>query len=76
MFRPCWFMFRKKLFVTITLGLHFTVEGACPDRGEFTPPKTTQYTVNSSFSRKCTVQLQCNGNENFSLKIKQQGRNM
>jgi hypothetical protein len=29
----------------------------------FTPPKTTQYTVNSTFSLKCKVQPQCNGNE-------------
>jgi hypothetical protein len=25
------------------------------DRGEFTPPKTTQYTVNSTFSFNCEV---------------------
>jgi hypothetical protein len=29
MFRPCWVIFREKLFVTITLGLHFTVEWEC-----------------------------------------------
>jgi hypothetical protein len=27
-----------------------------PDRGEFTAPKTTQYTVNSTFSLNCKVQ--------------------
>jgi hypothetical protein len=33
-------------------------------REEFKPPKTTQYTVNSTFSLNCKVQPQCNGNEN------------
>jgi hypothetical protein len=26
MFRPCWVIFREKLFVTVTVRLHFTVE--------------------------------------------------
>jgi hypothetical protein len=26
MFRPCWVIFRQKLFVTVTLGLHFIIE--------------------------------------------------
>jgi hypothetical protein len=29
MFRPCWVIFREKLFVTVTLGLHFTVAWEC-----------------------------------------------
>jgi hypothetical protein len=47
-----------------------------PDRGEFTPPKATQYTVNSTYSLNGKVQPQCNGNEKFSLKMTQQDRNM
>jgi hypothetical protein len=43
---------------------------------EFTPPKTTQYTVNSTFSLNCKVQPSCNDNKKFSLKMTQQGRNM
>jgi hypothetical protein len=35
-----------------------------------------QYTVNSTFSLNYKVQPQCNGNEKFSLKTTQQGRNM
>jgi hypothetical protein len=27
-----------------------------PDRGEFTPPKRTQYTINSTFSLNCKAQ--------------------
>jgi hypothetical protein len=55
-------------------GLHRAC--TCPDRGEFTPPKTTQYTVNSTFSLNCKVQPYCNGNGKFSLKMTQQGRDM
>jgi hypothetical protein len=29
MFRPCWVIFREKLFVTVTVRLHFTVEWEC-----------------------------------------------
>jgi hypothetical protein len=60
-----------ELFVTVTLGLHYAVGRKCAvdcvlhcfwrrelsaDRIEFTPPKTTQYTVNSTFSLNCIVQ--------------------
>jgi hypothetical protein len=46
-----------ELFVIVTLGLHFIVPAAAGrDRREFTPPKTTQYTVNSTFSLKYRVQ--------------------
>jgi hypothetical protein len=38
-----------EIFVTVTLGPGL-------DRGGFTPPKTTQYTVNSTFSLNCKVQ--------------------
>jgi hypothetical protein len=34
-------------------------------RYRYTPPKTTQYTVNSTFSLNCKVQSQCNGIETF-----------
>jgi hypothetical protein len=45
-----------ELFVTVALGLHFRVRGGrTADREEFTPPKTTQYTVNSTFSLNCKV---------------------
>jgi hypothetical protein len=68
MFRPCWVIFRENFFVIVTLRLHFTVEWECgvgcvlwlcsagPDRGGFTPPKATQYTVNSTFSLNYKVQ--------------------
>jgi hypothetical protein len=55
---------------------HSPQSSSGPDRGEFTPLKTMQYTVNSTFSLNCKVQPQCNGNEKFSLKMTQQGRNM
>jgi hypothetical protein len=61
-----------ELSVTVTLRLHFTVEWECAVdcvlctggvkslrsrlEREFTPPKTTQYTVNSTFSLNCKVQ--------------------
>jgi hypothetical protein len=67
-----------ELFVIVTLRLHFTVEWECAvycvleawtlrrrsrHGGEFTPPKTTQYTVNSTFSLDYKVQPECNGNK-------------
>jgi hypothetical protein len=45
-----------ELSVTVTVGLHFTFEWNVLDCGEFTPPKTTQYTINSTFSLNCEVQ--------------------
>jgi hypothetical protein len=33
------------------------------DHREFTPPKTTQYTVNSTFSLNCKVHPYCNDNK-------------
>jgi hypothetical protein len=59
-----------ELFVIVTLGLHFIVECECAvdcvlrcfwrpagrDHREFTPPKTTHYTFNSTFSLNCKVQ--------------------
>jgi hypothetical protein len=58
-----------EIFVTVTLrsGL------ASRDRREFTPPKTTQYAVNSTFSLNYKVQPY---NKKFSLKMTQQFRNM
>jgi hypothetical protein len=47
-----------------------------PDHREFTPPKTTQYTVNSTSSLNYKVQPQCNDNKKFSVEMTQQGRNM
>jgi hypothetical protein len=45
------------------------------DGGEFAPPKTTQYTVNSTFSTiKCNLSVTIT--KKFSLKMTQQGRNM
>jgi hypothetical protein len=38
------------------LSVTVTLRGPVPDRREFTPPKTMQYTVNSTFSLKCKVQ--------------------
>jgi hypothetical protein len=40
---------------------------------EFTPPKTTQYTVNSKFPLNCKMQPKCNDDKKFSLKMTQQG---
>jgi hypothetical protein len=62
-----------------SMSVHYIIQKHCMagrDRTEFTPPKTTQYTVKSTFSLNYKVQPQCNGNKKFSLKMTQQGRNM
>jgi hypothetical protein len=69
MFRPSWVIFRENLFVIVTLRLHFIVEWECAvdcvlctggvnslRSGPARPPKTTQYTVNSTFSLNYKVQ--------------------
>jgi hypothetical protein len=77
-FRPCWVIFRENIFVIVTLRLHFIVEWECAVdcvlrcswRRELSvvtacrPPKTTQYTVNSTFSRNYKVQPERNDNKN------------
>jgi hypothetical protein len=90
MFPPCWVIFRKNFLlplhwgctlqlsenVLLTVYWRRELSVVRPERGQFTPPKTTQYTVNSTFLLNCKVQPQCNGNKKFSLKMTQQGRNM
>jgi hypothetical protein len=67
MFRPCWVIFRENFFVIVTLRLHLIFEWECAvdcvleawtlcGPGLRTPPKTTQYTVNSTFSLNYKVQ--------------------
>jgi hypothetical protein len=87
-----------ELFVTFSLGLHFTAVDCvlCVHSQQHTLRTQSTaltvystaltvystaltvysaYTVNSTFSLNCKVQPQCNGNENFSLKMTQRGRN-
>jgi hypothetical protein len=48
MFRPCLVIFRESFFVIVS---------------EFTPSKTTQYTVNSTFSLNYKLQPLCKDNK-------------
>jgi hypothetical protein len=47
-----------------------------PDREQFTPPKTTQYTVNSTLSSTAKCNPSVTVTKKFSVKMTQQGRNM
>jgi hypothetical protein len=63
-----------ELFITVTLGLHFTVEWECAvDCVLRCFWRRELFAVRAclTFSLNCKMQPQCNGNEKFSLKMTQ-----
>jgi hypothetical protein len=66
MFRPCWFIFREKLSVLVTLGCTIQLS------------ENVLLTVHCAGygGLNCIVQPSVTTTESFSLKMTQQGRNM